>query len=558
MGNSARTMLRPSAEEREAYGFIAMSVSRGPIIIYTTLFASLAINAFSLSVSDCQGLVLGGSVKASSVLATLGALEGVANALAAPLIGAFADLTPHRKSGLIAGTGVMILTVVAMGVLFSSSPSDKENPDPLTKHDDPFLPVAAWNDDAAIVVLVLFLFAQVLCYEFVSVLTMTYSAELSPDPAKTTHYLAKSFGLFNAMQLAVVVLVTALSIALHLNGFEQGQVGAFVAVGASLLWLVPGALWIGDRKETEADLDKRCCGMRHVGTALGDMWRLYPELLKLMVAWMFAASAMSSMITLSTTYLQFYLGFSNRTTSLLLALALLAAVPGAFLAEPLKRWLGLKNAFAAVNLAYGVSYTLAPFLLVSEPSTTPRDSKLSIYGRCDNATLALAGSAAESLVAGLGPRVAPKYVLYLSGAFVLFWGLGIGVVYPLTNALTAVMIPGGRETSYFGIKVLFAKLLVWLPPLAFTAINEATDSLRFAITPIVPFFLIASLITWRIDMDKAHREVADTLHLRRGQFKAQAAAAASKPGHDADLELASRQASAKVAVALAPRPDQDA
>jgi hypothetical protein len=58
-------------------------------------------------------------------------------------------------------------------------------------------------------------------------------------------------------------------------------------------------------------------------------------------------------------------------------------------------------------------------------------------------------------------------------------------------------------------------------------------------------------------MDKAHREVADTLHLRRGQFKAQAAAAASMPGLDADLELANRQASAKVAVALAPRPDED-
>jgi hypothetical protein len=118
------------------------------------------------------------------------------------------------------------------------------------------------------------------------------------------------------------------------------------------------------------------------------------------------------------------------------------------------------------------------------------------------------------------------------------------------------MVPGGRETSYFGIKVLFAKLIVWMPPLAFTAINEATDSLRFAITPIVPFFLIAALITWRIDMDKAYREVAGTLHLRRGQFKAQAAA--SKPGQDADLELDNRQASAKVAVALAPRPDEDA
>jgi hypothetical protein len=33
------------------------------------------------------------------------------------------------------------------------------------------------------VVLALILFAQALCYEFASVLTMTYSAELSPDPA---------------------------------------------------------------------------------------------------------------------------------------------------------------------------------------------------------------------------------------------------------------------------------------------------------------------------------------------------------------------------------------
>ncbi len=195
MGNCVRYCCKPSEGEREAYGFIGAVAARGPVVIYGTLFAAIAANAFAVAVSDCSGRILGGTIKASSVLAAVGTVEGVVNALAAPLIGAYADLTPYRKRAIVVGFCAMMFLVFIEGLMFLSEESTVANLDENTNKIHPFYDKPLWDTDAGVIFLVVVIALQALLYEMLAVLSITYGAELSEDHAKTTHYISKAFAM---------------------------------------------------------------------------------------------------------------------------------------------------------------------------------------------------------------------------------------------------------------------------------------------------------------------------------------------------------------------------
>ncbi len=324
----------------------------------------------------------------------------------------------------------------------------------------------------------------------------------------------------NLNQLVLVLAVTAGGMALHLTALQKGTIGALAVIVLSMTWFIPGAMWLGSRRDG-VQKDRRCCGLRLIGVAFIDMFTKYPDLGKLMLGWAFSAGALSSMLSLSTSYLQFHLGMSQNVTTLLLAAGLVFAVPGSFLAPLIQRRFGLKNSFVLINVLYFLSFATAPLALNPESLNATSAGKLNVpYGHCPDLEefLRINGNTTTSELYQ-GPRKSSSTTLLLAALFVAGWGLGIGMVFPLTNALTAVLIPGGRETTYFGIKVACAKSLVWLPQLLFLVINGAFNSLRFAIMPLSAMFLFAALITCTVNVDKAHAAVEQTLELRRGAFK---------------------------------------
>ncbi len=199
MGNAVRYCCQPREDEREAYGFIAMVAARGPVVIYGSLFAAIAANAFAVAVSDCTGRILNGALKASSVIAAVGTVEGVLNALAAPLIGAYADLTPYRKRATIVAFCAMMFLVLVEGLLFLSKPSTVPNLDKEAAKTHPFYDHPLWNTDAAVIFLVVVIALQALLYEMLAVLSITYGAELTEDHAKTTHYISKAFAFVSGL-----------------------------------------------------------------------------------------------------------------------------------------------------------------------------------------------------------------------------------------------------------------------------------------------------------------------------------------------------------------------
>ena len=490
-------------DNKEARGYVAMSAARGPVVIYGALYATVALNAFAASLADCEGNVLSGSLKASSVVSLLATIEGVMNSILSPFFGGFADLTPHRKLSLGVTFSIIILTLVLQGIWFISEDSTLADP------NDPsqFLPRPTLYSDELLVILLIIFLTQTVIYELSALMATSYSPELTLDEVKQAGYIADSFAVNNGSQLVLVLVLTGISLAAGLNAFESGLAGAFICAAWCSSLALYGFPKLGARREVNKNLDSRCFGVVHLGQTVWSGFTKYPDIMKFLVSWMLVAAAVSSSVALATTYFQFHMGFSSLEIQVLLGTALVLSVPGSVLSRVWVKSFGVpvKKLYIIVSSLYALSFLVAPFLLTSTPIQATGNTTFSQFGKCpfplNNSVVAVEP----------GPGG-----LYISGGFVVLWGLLLGHIYPLNIAIYSLLIPGGEESSWFGIKVTFSKVLTWLPPLAFTTINEI-GSLQFAIMPVGAMFAIGAFVAFFIDMDQGMIAVKDTLHLRKGE-----------------------------------------
>jgi MFS-type transporter involved in bile tolerance (Atg22 family) len=59
-------------------------------------------------------------------------------------------------------------------------------------------------------------------------------------------------------------------------------------------------------------------------------------------------------------------------------------------------------------------------------------------------------------------------------------------------------MPCGQESELMGIYIFAGQILAWLPPLIFTAMNEAGVSMRWGLFSDAMFFLIALVISYNM------------------------------------------------------------
>ncbi|GBG28868.1 Autophagy-related protein 22 [Hondaea fermentalgiana] len=493
-------------DNAEARGYVYCCASRGTTSIYASLFASVALNAFALSVSDCDGEIFSGAIKASSLVSSLGVVEGVLNALLSPFLGSIADLTPHRKRGLGISFCIFLGMVLVQALFFLSKDSDKLDPE--DEEGIEYLQRPLWQSDVALLILCVSVIIQVVSYEIAALMTQSYSSELSRDDLEVTRYVGLGYTTLNSMQLLLAAVVTGISLVAGFSSFQQGTVGGFIAFILALFWFIPGFRMLGERKTVDPEFSRSCCGLKHIGQTLGEILTKYPELLKFLVSWALGSGAVTSVAILSTSYLQFHLGYDGVLTSAVMALALFFSVPGSLLTHRLTRYLSLKAIYILVLVIYGISFILGPAVLLADSvpvNDVNATATLTQYGLCD---FVITGDTEET-------RQEPaSFTFYLLLVFTVTWGLCLGALYVISNSLFAALIPGGKESSFFGIKILFAKVLTWLPPLLFTTINEQVDSLRWAIVPLGPLFLLAAIVAFFIDFEKGKAHIADTMHRR--------------------------------------------
>jgi MFS family permease len=99
-----------------------------------------------------------------------------------------------------------------------------------------------------------------------------------------------------------------------------------------------------------------------------------------------------------------------------------------------------------------------------------------------------------------------------------FWGLGVGWTWTCNRLMASSIIPEGQDTELMGVFLFSGQCLSWMPPLVFTAINEAGVSQRIGVASL-DVYLVISLICYGFmgSYTSAREEVNRTTVFAKGE-----------------------------------------
>jgi UMF1 family MFS transporter len=232
---------------------------------------------------------------------------------------------------------------------------------------------------------------------------------------------------------------------LPLTDSEAGVRGTSLVVA---LWFLlfgwPMWLWVRDRAPRRTTVGLRASLMALRGK---------PDLVRLLLAHLFYNDALMSIITMAGLYMAGTLGMTT--------------------AEILQTGIGLNVVAGLGAFAFG---------FVDERSGGKRAIVLSLL-------LLLGGT----LIAIAVPTV-PAFLL--AAALI---GLGMGPNQAASRSLLGRFIEPARSAELYGLLALSGKATVWLGPLSFSLVRDATGSQRLGFVPLIGLFVLGLLITLTID-----------------------------------------------------------
>ncbi len=157
---------------------------------------------------------------------------------------------------------------------------------------------------------------------------------------------------------------------------------------------------------------------------------------------------MNSILTISITYMTEVLRLSSTQIGISYFIILVATIPGAFFAD----WLANKtNPTKAlkINIVIFSVVNVIGFLQLNDPRDVPL-----MYG------------------------------------IAAVWGIMGGWYYPLQKLIFSMIVPDGQESELAGFFLYCTQILSWLPPLIFTAMNEAGINLKWGAIHLNIYFLV--------------------------------------------------------------------
>lgn len=80
---------------------------------------------------------------------------------------------------------------------------------------------------------------------------------------------------------------------------------------------------------------------------------------------------------------------------------------------------------------------------------------------------------------------------YLAYVWGVMWGVILGWFYSTENLFFSMVLPKGQEAELTGFFVYCTQILVWLPPLVFSAMIEAGVKQTWGLMSLIIFFVIA-------------------------------------------------------------------
>jgi len=81
-----------------------------------------------------------------------------------------------------------------------------------------------------------------------------------------------------------------------------------------------------------------------------------------------------------------------------------------------------------------------------------------------------------------------KGLAYLLG---ILWGISLGWFYPTANLIFSLLLPKNQESELTGFYFYSGEVLVWMPPLCFTLMNESDIPMKWGLMSVTIFFALS-------------------------------------------------------------------
>jgi UMF1 family MFS transporter len=390
-------------------------------------------------------------IKPSSLFTTILTIVAVCSAPLLPLMGAIVDYTPHRR--LIGRTVSSLFCATIFPLIF-------------VNEDNWFLMTILF-----IVAFFIFMFQMVLAYSYLPELT---------DQEDILNDFTRNFTI---LTFSTIVLYLAVVAAIAGGTGVQEDEVATARIGQSIAFcLCLACLSVAWGKLFQSRPPSRIllagksvwtAGFKELYSTIIKIKGGYRALRWFFVAIAFSDSALHSLMTILITFLSDKLEFESMEIGIAIAVMLLFSVPGGWMAGRVTR--------------------------KSNPITS-----------CLAALISLIANTSVAAAVLTGPE--RKEFTFL---FVAIWGFATAWKWTSDRMLVSVIIPSGQNTELMGLYLFSTMVITWVPPLVFTALNEAGVSQRVGLAFLDVFFVLSIICylfmgPYRAAVEAAQGQISET------------------------------------------------
>eukprot|EP00924_Labyrinthula_sp_SR-Ha-C_P012320 maker-scaffold_10-snap-gene-3.35-mRNA-1 protein AED:0.00 eAED:0.00 QI:98/1/1/1/1/1/2/109/546 len=484
----------------EVTAWLKVTSARGPLTVVASLYTATALTFLAEQLdTDCDERINIGflTLNLSSILSAASFVENITNAILSPIWGSVADSTSHRK-GLAIFSASTWVGCVFLGALIM---------------------LYAYIEESSLALLWFFFITFLITaifYELALLLLFAYLPEVVKNEEELVLVTAKQYAIVNGLQLVGAFILVAIAFVIGDEFFDNDLPFSIMAhlfvVVVFLILAIPGFRGLPSREKQkktilndqgeEVELKATKNSFGELIATLKEVKNKYPQIGIYLLSWMFYFAGVAAVVVLQVVFVQDEFDYDTTDVAVLGAVVLIFSVVGNLWSRRLSKTYSNKTLLLGSVIMFMCLAFAAPFLMVGqERDEVEIENETSDVGCIESTVL---------------EREATFLGVIFSFVFSVMGGLGIGIVYPMSTAIYAVIIPGGKEASYFGLKTFGAKVISWAPPLVFTFINEATDDVKVAFLSLGFWFLASIPFLLMLDVDKGMKDIEHTLDMRRG------------------------------------------
>jgi UMF1 family MFS transporter len=401
--------------------------------------------------TDCDIKIYG--FRPSSLLTNIAVISSLLSAIFNPVVGAVVDYTDYRHA-MGAYTSISIIIIQAVQVYTVSS---------------------TWFIMAILQAIAGFLYQIVVCA------TYAYLPELSSEVGeKKMMNLSPKFTMLQfGTQAAFLISIVVISLAVDSSEVLTAQISqGFCVVVLIVCW---GVGWfkflpnVNAKRKLPAGTSLGKAGFMQLFQTAKHINHNYKKSIRMyLLSLCFAEAGANSFTVVSTnlksvcliisdethnslkqcavTFLNEVIKMNGAEIGILFLIVLICAIPGSKLSETICKRTNFNTAWR-LNMVYFIIVTVVGVFVLKDENS--------------------------------------KMLTYVMGCL---WGVALGWFYPMENGFFAVLVPQEQATEMAGIFQFCALIISWVPPFIFTAMNEASISLNFALLHLVVYFAIAIIL----------------------------------------------------------------